>query len=332
MKLLQQYEAACRAKHLARRTVQTYTRWVEEFVRFHHAVAGKWRHPRELQEPEVTAFLTHLAVNRRIAESTQNQALAALLFLYRHVLQLPLGNLDAVRARRPKRLPTVLSQAEVQRLIAALPQDSTSRLMVELLYGTGLRIAECCQLRICDLDFDRGQIMVRAGKGKKDRATLLPRSLEARLREQIERVNLRHQRDRRRGGGFAPVPTSLAHKRHSAAGELRWQFVFGSAVTRPDAETGRRLRWYLHPGTVDRAVKEAAEIAQLPKRTSCHTLRHSFATHLLESGYDIRTVQQLLGHKHVETTMIYTHVMQRPGLGVRSPLDAVLTGSGLGAS
>ncbi len=311
-------------RDLARRTVQTYIRWVDQFIRFHRGASGEWRHPRELHEPEVTAFLTHLAVNRRIAESTQNQALAALLFLYRHVLKLPLGDLDAVRAKRPLRLPTVLSQREVQHLIEALPEHSVSRLMVELMYGTGLRVSECCQLRVCDLDFDRGQIMVRAGKGKKDRATLLPQSLVSRLRQQVEAVRKRHARDTKRGDGFAPVPTSLAHKRHSASGELRWQFVFGSAVLRTDAETGRRLRWHAHPSTVDRAIKEAAEIARLPKRSSCHTLRHSFATHLLENGYDIRTVQQLLGHKHVETTMIYTHVMQRPGLGVRSPLDAVL--------
>jgi integron integrase len=272
-------------------------------------------------EREVEAFLTRLAVNRRVAESTQNQALGAILFLYRHVVRKDLGSLDAVRASRPKRLPTVLSKDEARRLIAAMPEKGAHRLIVELLYGTGMRISECCQLRVCDLDFDRGQILIRGAKGNKDRATMLPRSLEERLEAQVEFVRLRHERDVEKGAGYAPVPTSLEHKRQGAAREFRWQFVFGSTVARPDRETGRVIRWYAHPGAVDRSVKQAADIARIGKRVTCHTLRHSFATHLLENGYDIRTVQELLGHKSVETTMIYTHVMSKPGLGVRSPLD-----------
>lgn len=201
-------------------------------------------------EPDVQTFLTHLAVNRRVAASTQNQALGAILFVYRYVLERPLGTLD------------------------------------------------------------------------KDRVTMLPRSLEDRLKTQVNYVRLRHQRDVERGGGYAPVPTSLEHKRHGAARELRWQFVFGSSVVRPDPDTGHVLRWYAHPSAVDRTVKEAADVARIDERVTCHTLRHSFATHLLENGYDLWTVQQLLGHKSVETTQIYTHVMQKPGLGVRSPLDA----------
>lgn len=321
MKLLDQFRESCRLRHLAPKTEQVYTHWVEEFCRFHRQQAGEWRHPAKLGEADVAAFLTHLAINRGIAESTQNQALSALLFLYRHVLGRSLQGIDACRAKRPDRLPTVLSQDEVRRLIRAVPAGSMTRTMIELMYGTGLRVSECCMLRVCDLDFDRGQILVRSTKGKKDRVTVLPLSLVERLKTQIAFVAARHERDRRRGHGYAPVPTSLEHKRHSAAAELRWQFVFGSAVARPDPTTGRKLRWYAHPATVDRAVRVAAETAGLRKRVTCHTLRHSFATHLLENGYDIRTVQTLLGHKHVETTMIYTHVMTKPGIGVQSPLD-----------
>lgn len=322
MKLLDQYEAACKVRRLAPRTIETYRRWVEQFVRFHHKRTGQWIHPKQMGEKEVEAFLTHLAVNRRSAASTQNQALGAILFLYRHVLDKKLGSLDAVRATRPKRLPTVLSKDEVRRLIVAMPAKAAHRLIVELLYGTGMRISECCQLRVCDLDFDRGQIVIRGAKGNKDRVTMLPQSLEARLKTQMEFVRLRHEHDVEQGAGYAPVPTSLEHKRHGAARELRWQFVFGSSVIRLDTETRRRIRWYAHPGAVDRSIKQAADVARIGKRVTCHTLRHSFATHLLENGYDIRTVQQLLGHKNVETTMIYTHVMAKPGLGVRSPLDA----------
>lgn len=229
-----------------------------------------------------------------------------------------------MRANRPKRLPTVLSKEEVRRLFAALPEKAAHRLIVELLYGTGMRISECCQLRVCDLDFDRGQIVIRGGKGNKDRVTMLPQSLEARLKAQVEFVRVRREYDTENGAGYAPVPTSLEHKRHEAAREPRWQFVFGSSVIRLDPDTGQRIRWYAHPGAVDRTVNQAADVVRIGKRVTCHTfhtLRHSFATHLLENGYDIRTVQQLLGHKNVETTMIYTHVMAKPGLGVRSPLD-----------
>ena len=250
MRLLDQYEAACKVRRLAARTIPTYKRWVEEFLRFHHDRTGRWIHPQEMGEREVEAFLTHLAVNRRVAESTQNQALGAILFLYRHVVRKDLGSLDAVRARRPKRLPTVLSKDEVRRLIAAMPEKGAHRLIVELLYGTGMRISECCQLRVCDLDFDRGQILIRGGKGNKDRAALLPRSLEERLKAQVEFVRLRHERDVEKGAGYVPVPTSLEHKRQGAAREYRWQFVFGSTVARPDRETGRVIRWYAHPGTV----------------------------------------------------------------------------------
>jgi len=250
----------------------------------------------------------------------------ALVFLYRHVLEQDLAGVSAVRANPPKRLRTVLSQSEVRRLIDAVPQSSTHRLMIELIYGTGMRVSECCQLRVIDVDFDRGQILIRSGKGEKDRTTVLPESLQDSLLAQVEFVRLRHERDVEDGAGYAPVPTSLENKRHGAAREFRWQFVFGSAVLRRDRDSMLQLRWYADSSALNRSVRQAADLAKIAKRVTCHTLRHSFATHLLESGYDIRTVQELLGHKNVETTMIYTHVMQKPGIGVRSPLDFVQTG------
>ncbi|MFN0021325.1 MAG: integron integrase [Pirellulaceae bacterium] len=323
MKILEQYRQACLQKHFAPRTIQTYLRWTEEFLRFQRKTRGEWVHPALLGAAEVEGFLTHLAINRKVAESTQNQALAALLFLYHQVLKQPLGRLDALRAKRPRHIPTVLSRDEAARLLAALPDATPVRLMAELLYGCGLRVSECCQLRVCDLDFERSQVIVRRGKGKKDRLTVMPQCLRARLEARVKTVQRLHERDVRRGSGYAPVATSLEHKRHTASRELRWQFVFGSSVQRADVETGRMLRWHAHPGTVDRAIKSAADAAGISKRVSCHTLRHSFATHLLEAGYDIRTVQELLGHKNVETTMIYTHVAQLGALGVRSPLDLV---------
>ncbi len=221
MKLLEQYAAACKVRRLSPRTIQTYTRWVEEFLRFHRDRTGDWIHPQDMAEPEVEAFLTHLAVNRRLAASTQNQALGAILFLYRHVLQKKLGSLDAVRASKPKRVPTVLSKGEIDRLMAALPEKTSHRLIVELLYGTGMRISECCQLRVTDLDFDRGQIVIKSGKGNKDRVTMLPQSMEERLKAQVEFVRLRHEHDVENGAGYAPVPTSLEHRRHGAAREPR---------------------------------------------------------------------------------------------------------------
>lgn len=272
MKLLDQFRESCRMRHLAPKTERVYTHWVEEFCRFQRQQTGQWRHPEKLGEAEVASFLTHLAVNRGIAESTQNQALSALLFLYRYVLRRSLQGIEACRAKRPDRLPTVLSKDEVRRLIKAIPAGSIARTMVELMYGTGLRVSECCTLRICDLDFDRGQVLVRAAKGKKDRVTVMPQTLVDRLKSQIAFVAARHERDIRRGQGYAPVPTSLEHKRHSASKELRWQFGFGSTVVRPDPTTGRSLRWYSHPSTVDRAVRRAAEIAGLSKRVTSYTL------------------------------------------------------------
>ena len=323
MKLLDEVHNACRRQHFAATTEQVYCRWIEEFLRFHRQRLGSWKHPGEMGEREIESFLTNLAVNRKLAESSQNQAFGALLFLFRVVLKRELGNISALRAKRPERLPAVLSIDEVRRLLLAIRTNTPVRLMVELLYGCGLRVKECCTLRVMDVDLDRKQVTVRAGKGKKDRATVLPGAAREPLERQRQYVSEMHRRDVKRGRGYAPVPTSVEHKRHSATRELGWQFLFPSTRTVWDATTQRHLRWHTHPGTIDRAVRAAVREAEIDKRVSCHTLRHSFATHLLEAGYDIRTVQELLGHKHVETTMIYTHVANLGALGVRSPLDAV---------
>lgn len=322
MRLLEQVHEACATKHYSPRTEESYTHWIERFLRFHRSTVGKWIHPRDMTAEHVELFLTHLAVRRHVAASTQNQALNALVFLFRDVVKKELGKFDAVRAKRPIRLPTVLSQDEVRRVLAAMKPGGMHCLMVSLLYGTGLRVMECCTLRVMDADLERGQVMVRSGKGNKDRVSMLPVSLRDSISTQIEGVTQQHATDLRMGRGYVQVPSSVEHKRPSAPKELGWQFLFPSHRCVKDHETGRWQRWYVHPSTLSRAVKQAANHAGLAKRITCHTFRHSFATHLLEAGYDIRTVQELLGHKNVQTTMIYTHVMQKPGVGVISPLDA----------
>ena len=271
---------------------------------------------------------------RNLAASTQNQALNALVFLYRHVLEgviAPdhLGKFELLRSSRPARLPTVLSTEEVARVLAAVPPQRISRLMVQLLYGTGMRVGECCSLRVRDIDLGRAQIIVRAAKGDKDRCVMLPASLQAPLTDRLRRVEAQWRRDVGRGGGYAPVPDALAHKRPRAGWELPFQFVFPSAVMRRDA-CGRGTRWHVCPASLDRSVYAAARRAGIGKRVTCHTFRHSFATHLLEVGYDVRQVQTLLGHASLKTTMIYTHVMNRPATAVTSPLDR-LAPAGVGA-
>jgi integron integrase len=274
---------------------------------------------------DVEAFLNDLVVRRRLSASAQNQALCALVFLYTHVLEdvLPqdhLGKFLLQRSRRPKRIPTVLSYQEVRRVIDALPPDHNCRLPLELMYGTGLRVGEVCVLRVRDIDLGRAQIIVRAGKGDKDRVVMLPATLHLRLAGQLDHVRSRWRRDLDRGGGYAPVPDPLLHKRPRAGHELPWQFVFPSGTLHRDCD-GRGTRWHLHPASLDRAVYVAAARAGIGKRVTCHAFRHSFATHLLEAGYDIRQVQTLLGHAALKTTMIYTHVMNRPAIAVVSPLD-----------
>jgi integron integrase len=279
----------------------------------------------------VESFLNHLVGERHLAASTQNQALNALVFLYRHVLegaiaQDHLGKFELLRSTRPARVPTVLSAAEVARVLEALPPKRIVRLMAELLYGTGLRVGECCTLRVRDIDLGRAQIIVRAGKGDKDRVVMLPASLHERLAAQVRRVEALWRLDVSRGGGYAPVPDALEHKRPRAGWELPFQFVFPSVVLRRD-EAGRGTRWHTHPASLERAVGAAALRAGVGKRVTCHAFRHSFATHLLEAGYDVRQVQTLLGHASLKTTMVYVHVMNKPAVAVTSPLDRIVATS-----
>jgi len=278
------------------------------------------RHPDEMGEAEVTAFLSSLATERGVSASTQNQALSAILFLYVEVLRRDLSWLDrVVRARRPLRVPVVLSRVEVAAILGRLEGDCW--LMASLMYGSGLRVAECAALRVKDVDLDRGEIVVRDGKGRKDRRTVLPLTLQAPLAAHLAQVKQQHEADRRAGRGSVALPDALRSKYPKAPWEWAWQWVFPATRFYVDRATGERRRHHLHPSVVQRAVKEAVRAGGIAKHASCHSLRHSFATHLLESGYDLRTIQELLGHRDVSTTMIYTHVLNRGGRGVRSPLD-----------
>jgi integron integrase len=313
-KLLDQVRDAIRLKHYSIRTEQAYVGWIKRYIYFHGM-----RHPSEMGAPEVEAFLTYLAVKENVAASTQNQALSALLFLYREVLQQDLGPVDALRAKRPKRLPTVLTKDETLRLIGCL--SGTHQLMAKLIYGSGLRLMECLRLRVKDLEFDRRAIIVRDGKGAQDRVTVLPDSLIPLLKEHLQRVKALHEQDLAQGYGAVYLPDALARKYPNADREWGWQYVFPASSLSQDPRSGVTRRHHLHESSLQKAIKEAARLAGIVKPVGPHTLRHCFATHLLESHYDIRTVQELLGHKDVKTTMIYTHVLQRGGLAVRSPLD-----------
>jgi integron integrase len=314
-RLLDQVREALRARHYSRKTEKAYVAWIRRFIFFH----GK-RHPRELGAAEVTRYLRSLATTGCVAASTQNQALSALLFLYREVLRVEMPWLDdVVRARRPTRLPVVLTRDEVRAIIRQL--HGAPRLMAILLYGSGLRLLECARLRVKDLDFARRQITVRGGKGDKDRVTTLPTIVDVELRRHLEAAKRQHEADLRVGAGWVELPWALARKYPTAGREWPWQWVFPASRSYVDRETGQRRRHHLHESVLQRAVKEAVRLAGIPKRASCHTLRHSFATHLLEDDRDIRTVQELLGHRDVNTTMIYTHVLNRGPAGVRSPAD-----------
>ncbi len=307
-------------RHASPRTIDAYRRWVRRFIAF----SGR-RHPRTLGASEVTRFLSALATEAQVSASTQNQALAALLFLYKEVLGQPLEFLDQlVYAKRPHRLPVVLSREEVAVLLEHLTPPWL--LMAQLLYGAGLRLMECLTLRIKDVDFERRQLTVRRGKGAKDRATLLPGSLEDPLREHIRLRGLEHQRELSRGAGRVEIPFALARKYPSAPLEFAWQWLFPSNRTYVDEATGERRGHHVHESAVQRAVREAVLRVGFSKPVTCHTLRHSFATHLLESGTDIRTIQKLLGHSDVRTTMIYTHVLETGPYGVVSPLDQLANG------
>ena len=313
-KLLDQVRDAIRLKHYSIRTEEAYVNWIRRYILFHNK-----RHPTEIGAPEIEAFLTHLAVKENVAASTQNQALSALLFLYREVLHQDLGPVDALRANRPKRLPTVLTKEETLRLIGCL--SGTHQLMAKLIYGSGIRLMECLRLRVKDLEFERRAIIVRDGKGAQDRVTVLPDSLIPPLQEHLQRVKALHEQDLAQGCGSVYLPDALARKYPNADKEWGWQYVFPANSLSQDPRSGITRRHHLHESSLQKAIKEAARLAGIAKPVGPHTLRHCFATHLLEGGYDIRTVQELLGHKDVKTTMIYTHVLQRGGLAVRSPLD-----------
>ncbi len=316
-RLLDVVRARIRARHYSLRTEKAYVFWIRRFVRF-----CRMRHPRDLGAPEVEAFLTHLAVDAKVSASTQNQALAAILFLYRNVLEIKLPWLESVvRAKPSVHLPVVLSRAEVQRLLGLL--SGTPWLIASLLYGSGMRVLECLQTRIKDIDLKRCEILVRDGKGAKDRVTVLPEALVQPLEQHVARVKALFDADREAGRPGVSVPYALARKYPQAPITWGWQYVFPARSFCRDPYTKELVRHHLHAQTMQRAVASAVRAAGITKPAGCHTFRHCFATHLLEDGYDIRTVQELLGHSDVKTTMIYTHVLNRGGRGVRSPLDVV---------
>jgi len=313
--LYRRYLVAVRLPHYSPNTEKSYLGWINRFLRFHGD-----RHPCKCAEPEVASFLEHLALKRKVAGATQGQALNALVFFYSKVLEQPLGQIGPYRRPKiPRRLPTVLSPTEVQAMFAHL--RGMPELMIRLMYGTGMRVMECCRLRVLDLDFEYRQVIVRAGKGNKDRSVPLPGTLHETLRKQVAWVQQLHGQDLAAGCGSVFMPEALARKYPNAQTELRWQYLFPASRVAPDPRTGVVRRHHIHQTAIQKHVRQAAAKSGITKRVTSHTLRHSFATHLLESGSDIRTVQDLLGHADVSTTMIYTHVAGIGGQGVRSPLD-----------
>lgn len=315
-KLLDQYRDALRIKHYSTRTEDTYISWVRAYILHHNK-----RHPREMGVPEINQFLAHLAKARDISASTQNQALSAILFLYRHVLHLELDELRLaeLRPHKSKTVPTVLSKEEVRRVISNL--SGVYKIIAQLMYGGGLRVMETMRLRIKDIDFENHQIIVRDGKGENDRVTILPDSVVKSLKLHLQKVKITHETDLENGFGSVYLPYALERKYPNANKDWIWQYAFPAPNLSKDARSQLMRRHHLHETAVQRAVRESARLAKINKHVTPHTFRHSFATHLLQNGYDIRTVQELLGHKDVKTTMIYTHVIQRGGLAVKSPLD-----------
>jgi integron integrase len=315
--LLEQARKALQARHYSRNTIETYSQWIKRYTFFLSV-----RPPEEKSEREINAFLTYLAVKEKVSASTQNQALAALLFFHRHVIGREVGDLgEIVRARRPERIPVVMTREEVKAVLANLEGDK--RLMATLMYGAGLRLMECLCLRVQDIDFERNEIMVRDGKGGKDRRTMLPNSIKRMLQDHLSTVRAIHERDLAEGWGRVSIPDALDRKYPAAPREWSWQWVFPQENRWRNPQTGEEGRHHLHETVLQRAVKEAVRRSHVVKHVGCHTFRHSFATHLLESGYDIRTIQELLGHKDVSTTMIYTHVLNKGGRGVSSPADSL---------
>ena len=314
-RLVDQLRTELRKRHYSQRTEDAYVGWIRSYIRFHGI-----RHPQDMGKEEVESFLSHLAVTKNVAAATQNQALAALLFLYRDVLGTTLDWLDnIVRAKKPVRLPVVLTGTEIMSVLSHLYGQNWIAGM--LMYGAGLRLLECLRLRVKDIDFGYRQIVVREGKGSKDRVTVLPKAVEDSLKRHLEENKARHEKDLKGASGYVKLPGGLDKKYVGAERQWLWQWVFPATRQFRDVETGRLYRHHLHETVVQKAVKEAAALAGITKRVTCHSFRHSFATHLLEEGYDIRTIQELLGHRDVNTTMIYTHVLNRGGRCVRSPLD-----------
>jgi integron integrase len=313
--LLTQVRQVLRLKHMSRSTEKSYLYYILDYIYFHNK-----RHPQEMGVDEIRAYLSHLAIQKNVAGSTQNVALSALLFLYRQVLKSDLPDIDNIeRARRPKRLPVVLTRREVQEVLAIV--DGVEGLFLQLLYGTGMRLMEGLRLRVKDIDFEQKEIIIRDGKGEQDRMTMLPEKLLEPLRQQLVYAQALHKIDLSMGLGEVELPYALASKYSNAAKAWKWQYVFPSPTRSVDPRTGRKGRHHLSEDRIQRSMKRALRQTEINKNASPHTLRHSFATHLLESGYDIRTVQELLGHKDVQTTMVYTHVLNRGGEGVISPLD-----------
>ena len=314
---LDRIRQAIRVRHYSYRTEQAYIQWVKRYIYFHGV-----RHPDELSETDVGAFLTHLAVSRNVSASTQNQALNAIVFLYKHVLNRPLSDItNGVRAKRLRRMPTVFSESEINRIFQHL--DGRNWVIASLLYGAGLRLLECLRLRVKDVDFGRNEILVRDGKGGKDRITLLPQAPKEHLRRCVDRAKYIHNYDLHEGFGEVSLPNALQRKYPSAAKSFAWQYIFPSDRRSIDPHSKREKRHHLSPDVPQRAVKRAMRAGGILKHGGCHTFRHSFATHLLERGYDLRTIQELLGHSDVKTTEIYTHVLNRGGRGVLSPIDHV---------
>ncbi|HET6527619.1 MAG TPA: integron integrase [Balneolaceae bacterium] len=314
-KLLTQLRTEIRRRNYSYRTEKAYSQWIVRFIKFH-----KLTHPRDLTEDDVVAFLNWLAVDRNVAASTQNQALCAIVFLYKHILKQPLQKLHNLqRAKESQHLPVVLSKDEAQKIINQL--KGTKRLIISLLYGSGLRLSECLRLRVQDIDFGYDQVWIRNSKGLKDRVSMLPERIKTELQQHVKKVRNLHARDISQGHGAVVLPNALQRKYPGQEKKLGWQYLFPSSKRRKDPRSGKMQRYHISGSTVHKAIKEAVEKTTVRKKVSSHTFRHSFATHLLENGYDIRTVQELLGHKSVQTTMIYTHVLNKGGKGVKSPID-----------
>ncbi len=314
-KLLDQVRTEIRRRNYSYKTEQAYTRWIVRLVKFH-----KLRHPKQLNEDDIVDFLNWLAVDRNVAASTQNQALCAIVFLYNNIIDRPLNKLnDLKRAKESKHIPVVLAKEEVKQILVLL--KGTKKMVVSLLYGAGLRLSECLRLRVQDLDFAYKQIWIRNSKGLKDRVSIMPEILEDDLRKHLKKVNNLHKKDLARGWGEVILPNALERKYPGQQKRFAWQYLFPSSKRRKDPRSGKIQRYHISGSTIHKAIKKAVQKTNIQKKVSSHTFRHSFATHLLQEGYDIRTVQELLGHKHLKTTMIYTHVLKKGGKGIKSPAD-----------